>query len=425
VAFQQPAGESAAQDDATAAEPPTADTPAAEDAAESNDAAEPQSGAAAERPAASNPPTDPAAADSPAAAEPAATATPSTGGVIDPAAALPSEDDVEFEPLDNVRAEIRRKLATEKAVEELQRVMGEASAQLQAEYNRYGSQVAAAEDAKKDSPKPPQKLTDLKWLADQYGLTYEKTAPLTIRELFDTAVGKAVDADSQRMTVTEAAARTLELYEPMLAQELEGDWYLAMKIEDKPRRVPEFKEIRDQVAQAWKRAEAAKLAEKKAKELAAEATKSGAAFEQFFSGERAYEVIKPTAFFSWRSYPVGRAGTGAPPTLSEVPELKNVGEEFMEAAFGLEGKEAVALLNSDKSAAYVIRLDRKQYTDEELRQLFIEEEGSWPGRMDMLSEHYTAFNNAVEKEILEERAGLEFNEEWLAERAERLQAQQN
>jgi hypothetical protein len=307
----------------------------------------------------------------------------------------------------------------------LQRIMGEAGAQLQAEYNRYGSQVAAAEDAKKKKPEPPAKLTDLKWLADQYGLTYEKTAPLTIRELFDTAVGKAVDAGSQRMNVTQAVYQTLELYEPMLAQELEGDWYLVMKTEDSPRRIPEFKEVRDQVAQAWKRNEAAKLAEKKAKELAAEVTKSGAPFDQFFFADRGYEVIKPTAFFSWRSYPVGRAGTGNPPTLSEVPELKNVGEDFMEAAFGLEGKEAVGLLNSDKSVAYVIRLDRKQYTDDELRQLFIEEEGSWPGRMDMLSEHYTAFNNAVEKEILEDRAGLEFNEEWLAERAKRLQEQQN
>jgi hypothetical protein len=421
VALQQPSGEG--EEDAAAGDEPSDDQTAG-NPAESTAAEAPAEEPAADEPASSDTPAASGEASPPATGE-EATATPSVGGAIDPATALPADDDVEFEPLEKVRDEIRRTLATEKAVEELQRVMGEASAQLQAEYNRYGSQVAAAEDAKKKAPEPPAKLTDLKWLADESGLTYEKTAPLTIRELFDTAVGKAVDAASQRMNVTQAAYQTLELYEPMLAQELEGDWYLVMKIEDTPRRIPEFKEIREQVVQAWKRNEAAKLAEKKAQELAAEVTKSGAPFDQFFVAERGFEAIKPTAFFSWRSYPVGRAGTGNPPVLSEVPELKNVGEDFMKKAFGLEGKEAVGLLNSDKSVAYVIRLDRKQYTDEELRRLFIEEEGSWPGRMDMLSEHYTTFNSAVEKEILEDRAGLEFNEEWLAERAERMQQHQN
>jgi hypothetical protein len=177
--------------------------------------------------------------------------------------------------------------------------------------------------------------------------------------------------------------------------------------------------------QAWKRAEAAKLAEKKAKELAAEVTKSGAPFDQFFFAERGFEVIKPTAFFSWRSYPVGRAGAGTPPGLSEVPELTNVGPEFMETAFSLTDKEAAALLNYDHSAAYVIRLDRRQYTEEELRKLFLEEEGGWPGRIDMMNEHYSMFNSAVEKEILEERAGLELDEDWLERRAERIEQRQN
>jgi hypothetical protein len=360
--------------------------------------------------------------DSSAPADPAAPAT--GGAVIDPAASLPADEDIEFEPLENVRDEIRRKLAEVKAEEELQRIMAEAAAQLQAEYNRYGTQVAAAIEKKQTPPEPPAKLADLKWLADQYGLTYEKTAPLTIRELFDTAVGKSVDAASERVTVTEAAYRSLQLFEPLLATELVGDWYLVMKTEDAPQRIPPFKEIRDRVVQAWKRAEAAKLAEKKAKELAAEVTKAGAPFDQFFFAERGYEAIKPTAFFSWRSYPVGQAGAGVPPSLSEVPELKNVGEDFMEAAFSLKGNEAAGLLNSDHSVAYVIRLDRKQYPDDELKQLFLREERGWLGQRDMLVEHYSVTNEAINKEI-EERAGLEFNQEWLEERARQLQDRLN
>jgi hypothetical protein len=315
----------------------------------------------------------------------------------------------------------------DKAVQELETAMGEAGAQLQAQYNSYGSLVAAAKEKDKEKPKlpkPPAKLTDLKWLADQYGLTYEKTTPLTIRELYDTAVGKAGDA-SRRVSVTQAAYQTLDLYEPFMAEDLEGNWYLVMKTADTERRIPEFKEVREEVLQAWKRAEAAKLAEKKAKELAAEVAKSGTPFDQFFFADRGFEVIKPTAFFSRRSYPIGRAGTGTPPSLSEVPELKNVGPEFMEAAFDLDEGEAVGLLNFDRSAAYVIRLDRRQYADDELKKLFLEEEGGWPGRIDMMNEHYSMFNSAVEREILEDRAGFEFDEEWQERRAERMREQQN
>ena len=68
-----------------------------------------------------------------------------------------------------------------------------------------------------------------------------------------------------------------------------------------------------------------------------------------------------------------------------------------------------------------IRLDRRQYSEEELRNLFLKEEGSWMGRMDMRFEHAATFNEAVNDEILQERGQLEFNEEWLAERAQRMQ----
>jgi hypothetical protein len=410
------------------AETEDASEPAENAATESAESSEPAEESAAETPASEAPAAESPATETPAAETAAGeTSEAKTASDADAARKEDAEEAVEFEPLDKVREDIRKTIAMDKAVQELTTVMSEAAAKLQAEYNQYGSRVAAAKEKNPEQPKLPKapaKLADLKWLADQYGLTYEKTTPLTIRELYDTAVGKAGDT-AQRVTVTEAAYQSLDLYEPMLAEGMEGDWYLVMKTADVPRKVPEFKEVRDQVAQAWKRAEAAKLAEKKAKELAAEVAKAGTPFDQFFFADRGFEVIKPTAFFSWRNYPVGRAGTGTPPGLSDVPELKNVGPEFMDTAFDLDEKEVVGLLNFDRSAAYVIRLDRRQYTGDELKKLFLEEEGAWPGRIDMMNEHYSMFNSAVEREILEERAGLEFDEDWLKRRAERMQERQN
>ena len=175
------------------------------------------------------------------------------------------------------------------------------------------------------------------------------------------------------------------------------------------------------MAAAWKQREAAKLAEKKAKELAAEIQKSNAPFDQFFFADRGFEVVKETALFSWRNYPTGRAGFGQLPSLSDVPELKGIGPQFMETAFSLSDNDTVGLLNYDQSAAYVVRLARKQWSDDDLKKLFLEESESWPGGRDMLFKHASIFNSAVESDMFEQRAGLKFDEKWLEERQKRQQ----
>jgi hypothetical protein len=424
VGFQAPPSESASEPSAATEEAaPESSANAPSKANEPPANAKPPAPAPAKDAAAAGateaPPAQPAT-DSAAPATPApASATPSA-----PAAPSNAEEVVEYEPLEKVRDEIRRNLATDKAVEELKRVMGEAAAELQAEYNRYGSQMVEARASNKKTPPPPQRLRDLKWLAEKFGLTYEETTPLTVRELFETAVGKAGDAESQAANVTQMAFTTLDLYEPFLAREIGGNWYVLMKIEDTPRKVPEFKDVRDEVVKAWKRREAAKLADKKSKELAAEAEKSPQPFDEFFSS-KGFNVIKQTEFFSWRGYPVGREGTGTPPGLGDVPELKNVGPDFMETAFSLDGNKTVGLLNFDQSMAYVIRLNRRQYSEDELKKLFLEEEAAWPGRIDMLREHFSIFDNAVAKELLEERTGLVLDDAWLQQRKERLEREQN
>jgi hypothetical protein len=97
----------------------------------------------------------------------------------------------------------------------------------------------------------------------------------------------------------------------------------------------------------------------------------------------------------------------------------------MAAAFSLDGNKTAGLMNFDQSVAYVIRLNRRQYSEDELKKLFLEEEGAWPGRIDMLREHFSIFDNAVEKELLEERAGLVLDEAWLQQRKERLERELN
>jgi hypothetical protein len=353
------------------------------------------------------------------------TATPATDGsqAADSADAgsLPAEEEpVEYLPLDDVRDEIRETLARDKAVVELERQIGQALVRLQGEYNVYGRNLVMSQEAEKAPPAVPEKLKSLAWLADEFGLEAKTTEPLTARELLETPVGMAADEQSGRINVTQAAFLTLEPYEPFLAKELDGNWYIVTKIADAPQRVPAFDEVRDQVAATWKRIEAAKLAEKKAKELAAAAEKSTEPFDQFFRAQ-GYEVVPQTAFFSWRNYALG-PGLGYPAALSDIPELKNVGPEFMEAAFKLDGNATTGLLNYDHSAAYVIRLNSRQYTPDELKRLFLKEINAWTGNRDMQNERFSNIRQSIDSKLATDVAGFKFDEEWeknrLAQRAE-------
>jgi hypothetical protein len=377
-------------------------------------AATEEAAAKTETPAAAETPAETAEATPPAAAT-EAEAAPATST---PAATAGAD---QYEPLENVRDEIRRELAREMAANELSRIMSESMAQLQTEFNTFGIALIEATEAGKKAPKPPAKLADLQWLADKHGLVYEKTSLLTSAELFDTQVGKAVGDPAQPKVVAQAAFTTLKPFEPFLATELEGDAFIVMKTEDVPRRIPEFKEVRDQVVAAWKQREAAKLAEKKAQELAAEIQKSNTPFDQFFFADRGYEVVKETALFSWLNFPAGQADFRTPPSFGDVPELKGVGPAFMEAAFGLKDNEAVGLLNYDQSAAYVIRLVRKQWSDDDLKRLFLEESEGWPGMYGMRGQRISRFSEALQQDMLVERADLKFDDKWVEERQKRQQ----
>lgn len=409
--------------------PPAADAEAAEAEEEGGDTSSlprksPFQLAAFQAPAAAGDAAAQESAETPAeeaTSEPSATTEQSAAPAAEDAAtdeAAPASDEkVQYEPLENVRDEIRRTIAAEKAADELDGIMARATAQLQTEFNRFTVTKAGAASRKEAPPKPPEKLTDLKWLADEHGLTAERMALLSDRELFDTAVGKAVDEATGSRVVTQAAFTTLKLYEPLLAKTRDGDWYLVNKIEDVPQRVPPFDEVQEKVLAAWKHREAAKLAEKTAQELAAEVEKSSTDFNQFFAG-KGYEVINETSLFSWLEYPAGAMGSGSPPGLGDIPELSSIGPDFLRTIFTLGENKVVGLLNFDKSTAYVVRVARRQYTEDELRELFLEEANTWPGRRDMLMSHISTFNSAMFKE-LRERAGLKFDETWEKEQAER------
>ena len=276
--------------------------------------------------------------------------------------------------------------------------------ELQSEYNTYGGQVIMAKSDDKEPPAVPAKLADLADMAKKHGLTHELTKELSVRELEETFVGKARDSQTQRQSVTYAAFTTLQLHEPLLARDVDGQWYLVLKTEDQPARIPEFDEVQAEVTAAWKQNKAAELALEAAKDLADKAQKVGGSLSDFMSS-KGYEVVT-TDLFSARTLGTTPMEMRSGARLSEAPPLNAIGPEFLDEAFKLQPEQFVALQNHDHSDAYVVRLDRKEKTEDELRQLFLNEANSWFGARVMMASRSQQTHQELQRH-LHERTGFD------------------
>jgi len=313
------------------------------------------------------------------------------------------EEPVEYVPLEEVSDQIRRQLATDKAVVELKKVVDRTFSDLQSAFNPYGFAVVSARDEDREPPAPPAKLADYADTARETGLAHEMTGLLSGLELVETFVGKARDAQSRREFVGRKVFRDLALFEPYLAQDLDGNWYLVCKTEDVESRVPPLDEVHDVVVAAWKQREAAKLALQKAEEFAKQAEESGDTVAAVCSG-KGYEVVT-TDMFSWLTFGTTPAEMQRGPRLGEAPPLKAVGPEFMTKVFELKPDEKIALQNHDQSQTFVLQLSRREQTDEEMRQRFLNEANTWYGGRVM---NAVRANNSQRQLIfqLTERVGL-------------------
>jgi len=326
------------------------------------------------------------------------------------------EEKVEYQPLEEVSDQIRRQLATEKSVDQLKTTADRLFTRLRAAYNPYGEKRAIAHAQGDPMPAPPKQLTSLADLAKEYGLIYEETPLLSGMQLArESLVGKAMDAQTGRASVTQRMLSKHDLYDPLLAQDIDGNWYVVIKVEDVPRHVPPLDEIRDEVIGVWKAREASKLALEKAESWATEVQSSSEPFTDFFHGKQLTDKseveVVTTDLFSWLTYGATPAEMQRGPRLGEAPPLVAIGPDFMIKAFELKEGEVKTLQNFDHSQAYVATLHQRQRSEEELRKLFLEEANSWFGARYAAAGRWQQFQRQVFQQLTE-RVGLEFAEGW-------------
>ena len=284
------------------------------------------------------------------------------------------------------RASLERELATPKAQARLDAAMAEIFSKMQAYFNNKSIMSGkSAESQQKMEINEP----DLQALAKTYGLTFEEIGPHDALEIREEPISNSQVAGAGFMqqtpsfvqlmyTLTRSGEAEKPLFSPLrtsspdLANFALSKQYVSWKVEDKAAYIPTLDEVRDDVVRAWRMGKARELATEAATKIAEvvnasdEATLAGsvpAAKKEDFLNESlpAFQWMDPS--FSPRMMQLlSQLGGRIPPdispdsaTIGNVPELDNVGEDFMKAVFTASVNEATTALNRTGTVVYVVQ----------------------------------------------------------------------
>ncbi|HEY3394369.1 MAG TPA: hypothetical protein VGK58_16770 [Lacipirellulaceae bacterium] len=311
---------------------------------------------------------------------------------------------VEYQTLDEVRDEIRRRLAISRVPEQLDALIGQVHSELNTQWTTYFSAALAAEAEERAAPAPPAALADLAPLAEKRGLKSGKTGPIPYFELRASPVGKSINEESSApLSDLFFGSKDLDLYQPVTGKDSQtANRYVAMKTSDKKGRVPELAEVKNNVVRAWKLQKAAELAEKFTADEAKKAQAAGTPLAEFFSpGGVVGEVVRTDPFAMYTGGEIAYATrTMEPFRLSEPDGIVAAGPAFMDKVFQMKVGEVAAVMNHDRSTAYVVRLVEHAMPPDELRNAYLAEAAIWPGRQIMETDRFLQSQQLVAADIL-------------------------
>lgn len=263
-----------------------------------------------------------------------------------------------YAPLWKVERTIRKELARTKANEKIEKALQAVQGKMrQFSQRRLGSSGKSAK-------------IDLEKLAAEHELSELKTGLLTAFELQEKFPElAAARGEGSGINFLSIAYSTLAVYQSTIVQDTEANRYLFWKTEDEPAYVPEFADARSKVLHIWKLVQARDLAEKKARELAAEAKKAGKPLKELFTEQGM--TVTQTQPFSWMSRGTASADARGPLEVSEVEGVERPGADFMRETFSLGVGDVGQAMNQPKTVAYVIRVTSLQPPRELLRSAFM------------------------------------------------------
>ena len=286
-----------------------------------------------------------------------------------------TDDATQFEPLDTVKDDIRKRLSRERAEARIDAIFTAVGGDI----SRYAEDYAlwqARKPSGVEAPRPP----DLAKIAEKQGLESARSELVAADAAFAAGgIGGSfefVQDPTSRFGIRQQrwldqifGSGSMSL-RPIRSRDVEGNRYLSWRTEDQPEFTPSFETARPGVERAWRIVEGRSLAKKRAEEIAKQAEEKQQSLEA--TAAQAAGGADMTALqvepFSWLTQ--GMAG-GGQPVLSQPEGLSMPGDEFMRAVFSLEpGRTAVAF-NEPRTVCYVIRLVAQEPPTAELQEKFL------------------------------------------------------
>lgn len=357
-----------------------------------------QPGGAAEAPAAKSTSDVPAAAAKPAdKAEKNEDASPAA---------------TDFEPLDKVQDDIRKRLAREAAEKRVDAIFSAIATDMGGYAESYALWQARGKAAGAAAPAPP----DFDKIAAAQGLEAGRSELITADEAVATGpLGGSYelvpDASSrfgirQQRWLDMIYGQAAPTFRPVTSRDVEGNRYISWKIEDQPEFTPTFQAAREGVEQAWRIVEARSLARENAEAIARKAEAGGTLADAVVGMEGL--TVEKVGPFTWLTQ--GTVPFGTAPSLSQPEGISMPGEEFMRAVFALEpGKTAVAF-NEPRTVCYALRLVQFEPPQEELRERFFAGRAD-QRRLAMVADRETSRATANWVESIENRHALTWHRE--------------
>ena len=306
------------------------------------------------------------------AAEDAAEAA--AAGIVPPAEETHSEEltfdetpaeEKAYYPLEEVKEGIRRQIATDKLVKQLE--------EIQAQMDEYAKRLANKR-ANVSTGNVELVEIDLPKLAEEKGFVYYQTS---IADSEGNAVPALLDLNEA------ASSRTLPIqvlyeiynssvmdYSPQITPLTDNKIHLYWVTESKSEHTPEYDEVEGLVVATWKKEKAVDLAEKDAAALKARAESEGKTLAQLAEedGEAAKYTFAKTEPFT--QYTLPRSFRSPSLTLAEVREegvaegesfidnkvLTAVGDDFFDEAYALPAEGIGVCFNAPKDRALAVQV---------------------------------------------------------------------
>ena len=281
-----------------------------------------------------------------------------------------AEEESEYLPL----ADVERFIRTQIAAERIEAKMAELQKELQAYYRETVAEKANVTPVN----------VDMKKFAEDNGLKYVKTeragestgfAALVSQD--EASIMDVLPADTLQQiyqsTPLVNSAQRVGVYDPennpMQRFDPPTVFYVFRATETKNQYRPEYDEAKDDVVKAYKLAEAARIADAKAKEFAEKAKAEGADFDALAAEAKA--AVVETEKFSWfksslRGYgsyaqpsEILEAGVEAGQADRDNKEIVAPGWKFYETVFALDQDAVGCCQNQSKDRAFVVKVVEK------------------------------------------------------------------